>query len=132
MSLTIAGIPLTVIGVNHGSADRPYLTLGYIMEIGGFKIYHQGDIFPDANMPFLKSLPWEDEKIDIAFFDPFFFQNEETKRIVLERIKPSAVILMHMMDNEVERYLGQLRPAVPQILAFTGAMESKVFVKAVR
>lgn len=132
MSLTVAGIPLTVIGINHGSADRPYLTLGYIMEIGGFKIYHQGDIFPDANMPFLKSLPWEDEKIDIAFFDPFFFQNEETKRIVLERIKPSAVILMHMMDNEVDGTYGRLSPGIPQLLAFRAAMESKVFVKAVQ
>jgi ankyrin repeat protein/L-ascorbate metabolism protein UlaG (beta-lactamase superfamily) len=132
MSLTIAGIPLSVIGVNHGSADRPYLTLGYIMEIGGFKIYHQGDIFPDANMPFLKSLPWEDEKIDIAFFDPFFFQNEEAKRIVLERIKPSAVILMHMMNDEVDGTYGRLSPGIPQLLAFRAAMESKVFVKAVQ
>jgi ankyrin repeat protein/L-ascorbate metabolism protein UlaG (beta-lactamase superfamily)/predicted esterase len=127
--LTVNGIPLTVLGVNHGAADRPYLTLGYIMQLGEFKIYHQGDIFPDANLPFLASIAWEKEKIDIAFFDPFFFQNEETKRIVLERIRPSAVILMHMRDDEVEHFIGQTRRAVPQVLAFQGPMESKVFVK---
>jgi len=131
-TLTAAGIPLTVLGVNHGTADRPYLTLGYIMELGGFKIYHQGDIFPDSNLPFLASVPWEEQKIDIAFFDPFFFQNEETKKIVLERIKPSVVILMHMLDSEVEGYFNRLKPAVPQVLVFREPMESKAFFKPVR
>ena len=127
--LVVNDIPLTVLGVNHAEPERLYLTLGYIMQLGKFRIYHQGDIFPDANLPFLSSLPWEKEKIDIAFFDPFFFQNEEAKRIVLERIRPSAVILMHMRDDEVDRYLGETRPAVPQALAFHGPMEKKVFVK---
>jgi len=128
-TLTVNGIPLTVLGVNHGPADQPYLTLGYIMQLGGFKIYHQGDIFPDANLPFLASIPWEKEKIDIAFFDPFFLQNEEARRIVLERIRPSAIILMHMRDDEVGRNLAEMRPSVPQVLAFLGPMESKVFLK---
>jgi len=130
--LVVNGIPLTVLGVNHGAADRPYLTLGYIMQLGEFRIYHQGDIFPDSNLPFLASIAWEKENIDIAFFDPFFFQNEETKRIVLERIRPSAIILMHIRDDEVEDFLGRTRPSVPQVLAFRGPMESKVFVKPVR
>jgi ankyrin repeat protein/L-ascorbate metabolism protein UlaG (beta-lactamase superfamily) len=129
-TLTVNGIPLTVLGVNHGEANRPYLTLGYIMQLGKFRIYHQGDIYPDSNLPFLASLPWESEKIDIAFFDPFFLQNAETRRIVLERIKPSAVILMHMRDDEVEGYVGQIKPAVPQVLGYLRPMESKVFVKA--
>ena len=127
--LTVSGIPLSVLGVNHAPAERPYLTLGYIMRLGSFTIYHQGDIFPDANIAFLDSVPWEKEKIDIAFFDPFFLQNEEARRIVLERIRPSAVILMHMRDDEVESYLGQTLQAVPQALAFERPMESKVFVK---
>ncbi len=127
--LVVNGIPLTVIGVNHAEPERPYLTLGYIMQLGKFRIYHQGDVYPDANLPFLSSVPWEKEKIDIAFFDPFFFQNEEAKRIVLERIRPSAVILMHLRDDEVDRYLGETRPAVPQVLVFHGPMEKKIFVK---
>lgn len=127
--LVVNDIPLTIFGVNHAEAARPYLTLGYIMSLGKFRIYHQGDIFPDANLPFLASIPWEKEKIDIAFFDPFFLENEAARRIVLERIRPSAVILMHMRDDEVERYLGQTRPAVPQVLAFPAPMEKKVFVK---
>ena len=128
-ALTAGGVAMAVLGVNHGEADRPYLTLGYIMELGGFKIYHQGDIYPNANLAFLATIPWEKEKIDIAFFDPFFFQNEEARRIVLERIRPSAVILMHMRDDEVERYGAQLRPAVPQVVTFAEPMESRIFVK---
>jgi ankyrin repeat protein/L-ascorbate metabolism protein UlaG (beta-lactamase superfamily) len=127
--LTLNGVRLSVLGVNHGEPERPYLTLGYVWDMGGFKIYHQGDIYPPANLPFLASLPWESEKVDIAFFDPFFLQNEEAKRLVLERIRPSAVVLMHMRDDEVGRYEAQLRPAVPQVVAFLGPMERKVFVK---
>ena len=37
-----------------------------------------------------------------------------------------------MRDGEVEGFLGQTRPSVPQVLAFQGPMESKVFVKAGR
>jgi L-ascorbate metabolism protein UlaG (beta-lactamase superfamily) len=127
--LSVNGIPLTVLGVNHADTERAYLTLGYIMDLGPFRVYHQGDLFPDANLTFLSSLPWEALKIDIAFFDPFFLQNEAARRLVVERIRPSAVILMHMREGEGERYSKELKPAVPQVLFFRGAMESKQFVK---
>jgi len=127
--LSVNGIPLTVLGVNHSDTERPYRTLGYIMDLGPFRIYHQGDLFPDVNMAFLSSLPWEELKIDIAFFDPFFLQNETARRLVLERIRPSAILLMHMRDGEGERYSKELKPAVPQIVFFRGQMESKRFIK---
>ena len=123
------GIPLTVLGVNHADTGRPYLTLGYIMDLGPFRVYHQGDIFPDANLVFLSSFAWEELKIDIAFFDPFFLQNEAARRLALERIRPSAIILMHMRDGEGERYSKELKPAVPQVVFFRSQMESKRFVK---
>ena len=131
-NLAVSGIPLTVLGVNHADREPAYLTLGYIMDLGAFRIYHQGDIYPDANLPFLSSIPWETLGIDIAFFDPFFLQNEQARRIVMERIRPSAVILMHMREDESERYFTELRPAVPQVLVFRGPMESKRFSKPVR
>lgn len=131
-SLTAAAIPLTAIGVNHGTAERSYLTLGYIWEMGGFKFYHQGDINPEVNMPVLASIPWEEMKIDIAFFDRYFFQYEPARRIVLERIKPSAVILMHMRDEDIDGALAEMRPIIPKVLAFRTVLESKVFAKAAR
>lgn len=128
-SFAANGIPLTVLGVNHADRNPAYLTLGYIMDLGPFRIYHQGDIFPDVNLPFLASIPWEELKIDIAFFDPFFLQNETSRKIVLDRIRPSAVILMHMRDDEGPRYFSQLKPNIPQVLYYRGPMESKRFVK---
>lgn len=99
------------------------------MDLGPFRIYHQGDIFADFNLAFLASIPWEEMKIDIAFFDPFFLQNEAARKIVLDRIRPSAVILMHMREDEGQRYHSQLKPAIPQVLYFPGPMASKRFVK---
>jgi len=130
--LTVSGIPLIVLGVNHADREPAYLTLGYIMDLGKFRIYHQGDIYPDANMPLLSSIPWESLGIDIAFFDPFFLQDGQSRRIVMERIRPSAIILMHMREDESERYFTELRPVVPQVLVFRGPMESKRFSKAGR
>jgi ankyrin repeat protein/L-ascorbate metabolism protein UlaG (beta-lactamase superfamily) len=131
-SLAANGIPLTVLGVNHSDREPPYKTLGYIMDLGKFRIYHQGDIYPDANMALLSSIPWESLKIDIAFFDPFFLQNEAARRIVTERIRPSAVILMHMREDEGERYLTELRPVVPQVLLPGRVMEGRRFAKVGR
>jgi ankyrin repeat protein/L-ascorbate metabolism protein UlaG (beta-lactamase superfamily) len=129
-SLAVNGVPLNVLGVDHADRAPAYLTLGYIMELGPFRIYHQGDLYPDANLAFLSSIPWEDMRIDIAFFDPFFLQNEAARKMVLERIRPSAVILMHMRDSEGEGYSAELRPAVPQVLFFQRPMEGFRFVKA--
>lgn len=129
-SLAVNGVPLTGVGVNHSDREPAYLTLGYIMDLGPFRIYHQGDLFPDVNLSFLASIPWEEMKIDIAFFDPFLLQNEAARKMVLERIRPSAVILMHMRDDEGGRYFAELRPVVPQVLYYRGPMESKRFVKA--
>ena len=129
-SLTVNGVPLTVVGVNHSDREPAYLTLGYIMDLGPFRIYHQGDLFPDVNLSFLASIPWEELKIDIAFFDPFLLQSEAARKMVLERIRPSAVILMHMRDDEGGRYFAELRPVVPQVLYYRGPMESKRFVRA--
>ncbi len=129
-SRSVNGIPLTTVGVNHADREPPYLTLGYIMDLGPFRIYHQGDLYPEANKTFLPSVPWESLKIDIAFFDPFFLQNEWARRIVNERIRPSAVILMHMREDEGERYFTELKPVIPQILYFQRPMESKRFAKA--
>jgi len=128
--LAVNGIPLTVLGVNHADREPGYLTLGYIMDLGPFRIYHQGDIYPDANLAFLASIPWEEMRIDIAFFDPFFLQNEAARKLLVERIRPSAVILMHMRDSEGAGYATELRSAVPQVLYFKRPMESLRFVKA--
>jgi len=130
--LTIGGIPLTVLGVDHSDTDRHYLTLGYVMDLGSFRIYHQGDLYPAVNLPFLASIPWEELRIDIAIFDPFTLQDEQSRKLILQRIRPSAVILMHMRDDEGERYFTELKPTVPQVLFFRGPMESKRFVKAER
>jgi len=129
-NLTVDGIPLTVFGVNHADREPAYLTLGYVFDLGPFRVYHQGDLYPEANLAFLSSIPWEEMKIDIAFFDPFFLQNDAARKIVLDRIRPSAVILMHMRDDEGERYFTQLKPTVPQVLFFRGPMETKRFVKS--
>jgi ankyrin repeat protein/L-ascorbate metabolism protein UlaG (beta-lactamase superfamily) len=129
-ALAVNGVPLTVLGVNHADREPAYLTLGYIMDLGPFRIYHQGDLYPPVNMAFLSEVPWEEMGIDIAFFDPFFLQDDAARKMVLERIRPSAVILMHMREDEGARLFGELRPAVPQVLFFRGPMESKRFVKA--
>ena len=126
----VNGIPLRVLGVNHAFPDQPYLTLGYILELEGLKIYHQGDIYPDSNIPFLKSINWEEEKIDIAFLDPFFFNSQQALDIVREQIRPKAIILMHMRDAEVEGYLETTRKLLPNVMAFRESMEKKIFAKA--
>jgi L-ascorbate metabolism protein UlaG (beta-lactamase superfamily) len=129
-SLTVNGIPLIALGVNHADREPAYLTLRYILDLGPFRIYHQGDLYPDANLPFLASIPWEEMRIDIAFFDPFFLQNEAGRKLLVERIRPSAVILMHMRDGESAGYFEKLKGAVPQVLYYRGPMESKRFVRA--
>jgi hypothetical protein len=124
-SLNAGGVPIEILGVNHGEPDRPHLTPGFIMDLGKYRVYHQADINSEIEIPFLSSVPWEQEKIDIAFFDSFYLQNAEARRIVLERIRPSVVILMHIGEDDSKRYFQELRTFVPQILAYEGPRKTR-------
>ena len=76
----------------HGSGVPGALACGYVLEIGGKKVYHAGDTGLIAEMGFLA-----DEKIDVALLPigDFFTMGPEDAVKAAEMIAPEYVIPMH-------------------------------------
>ncbi|MDD2494322.1 MAG: metal-dependent hydrolase [Tissierellia bacterium] len=77
---------------SHGSGVNGALACGYVLEVGGKKIYHAGDTGLIAEMQFLK-----DEKIDIAMLPigDFYTMGPEDAVKAAGLISPKCVIPMH-------------------------------------
>ncbi|HHT43516.1 MAG TPA: metal-dependent hydrolase [Firmicutes bacterium] len=83
---------LKYVPAHHGSGVPGALACGFVVEMGGFKVYHAGDTGLFAEMEFLK-----DEKLDAALLpigDHYTMGPEDALRAV-EMIRPQLVIPMH-------------------------------------
>jgi L-ascorbate metabolism protein UlaG (beta-lactamase superfamily) len=123
------GVKMKVFPVNHAEPDQSYVTLGYLMFLGGFTVLHLGDTNPQANTDYIPKYGLEKETIDIAFLDPFFIQSEAGQKFLRDHIRPKKIILMHMRPNETDRYADELGRRYDNILVFHESMEKKIFRK---
>ena len=125
----VNGVRLKIFPVNHGLPDRPYVTLAYLFDLGGFRILHLGDIAAASNVEFFPKYGLEKDDIDIAFIDPFFLQDESGKKLLRDHIRPKKIILMHLRAEDVDRYLGELGKEYDNVLAFHEPMQKLTFQK---
>lgn len=125
----VNGIGLKIFPVNHGLPEKPYVTLAYLFELGGFKILHLGDIAAPSNVDFFPKYGLEKDDVDIAFIDPFFLQDESGKKLLRDHIRPKKIILMHMRSEDVDRYLGEIGKEFDNVLAFHEPMQKMTFRK---
>ncbi len=130
--ITLAGVKIKAFPVNHAEADRPYVTLGFLMYLDDFTILHLGDINPPSNADIIPRYGFEKENIDIAFIDPFFLQNETGQALLKDHIRPKKIILMHMRPNEVDNYAQALGRNYDNLLVFHVPMQRKIFGKSVQ
>jgi ankyrin repeat protein len=124
---TINGIDLKIFPVNHGTPDRPYVTLAFILDMDGAKVLHMGDIYAPSNEEYFKTFQLQKLGIDVAFIDPFFLLDEIGQQMAKEFIQPKQIIPMHMRDYEIERYARALEPFYLNIHVFRESLEKKIF-----
>jgi len=128
VKLTVNGIDLKMAPVNHGESQQsPYLTLASLINLDGIKLFHLADLYPPTNLENLKALQLQNEKIDIAFIDPFFLEDPNGKMILENHIKPGLIILMHLRADEIEKYEKKLTGIFPNVIIFKEPMEKKFF-----
>jgi len=127
---TINGVDLKIFPVNHGTPERSYVTLAYILDMDGTKVLHLGDIYPSSNEKYFKTFQLQKLNIDVAFIDPFLLLDEIGSQMAKEFIQPKRIIPMHMRPNEVERYTRELKKIYPNISEFRECFEMKFFEQA--
>ena len=94
-----------VVPLQHANNDaRDIQNLGFIITIGGFKLFHSGDASA-ADVSAFKSLNLANENIDVAFLPTWFLdgENGDKGQEIIRTIKPKAIVLMHMEIGQADR-----------------------------
>jgi L-ascorbate metabolism protein UlaG (beta-lactamase superfamily) len=124
---TINGVDFKIFPVNHGTPERPYVTLAFILDMQGTKVLHLGDIYAPSNEEYFKAFQLQKLDIDVAFIDPFFLLDKVGQQMAKELIQPKQIIPMHMRDYEIEKYVGALENFYTNITVFRECLEKKFF-----
>lgn len=76
----------------HGTTRVPVENVGYIVEIDGVRFLHTGDAAFSPE-------DWEriatPGRIDVALVPYWYLMNEATRQVLVERIRPRAIVLLH-------------------------------------
>ena len=124
---TINGVDFKIFPVNHGTPERPYVTLAFILDMQGTKVLHLGDIYAPSNEEYFKAFQLQKLDIDVAFIDPFFLLDKVGQQMAKKLIQPKQIIPMHMRDYEIEKYVGALENFYTNINVFRECLEKKFF-----
>jgi len=120
--IDVEGIDLEAIYLSHGVPGL--LNLGFIITVDGTKLFHTGDLSPDAvHVSYLQNYGLPEEQIDVAFVPYFLLTTEEYHAHVSEGIQPRYVIPMHYAYQDPP--LG-IEDDFPNAFVFSDTMESWV------
>jgi L-ascorbate metabolism protein UlaG (beta-lactamase superfamily) len=128
---SVRDIKIRSVALQHMSdAQKQHQNLGFLLSLGGFKLFHVGDAGVSEVAEY-KNLKLTGENIDIAFLNHFWFDNENIgqAREIIGYLKPKAVILMHMDVGKADDYRNLIGPmgGLPPVYMAESPMETLRF-----
>jgi L-ascorbate metabolism protein UlaG (beta-lactamase superfamily) len=122
--LSLNGINLDVICLNHMSADSSMRNLAFIVEMGGARFLHMGDSFIEQSEAHLNSYPFDRSPVDLLFLNRVD-RSETARKFIAEKIKPSQIVAMHILPAELAERTNQIHAVYPQAIIFKQSMERR-------
>jgi len=119
--LTLANIDVEVLHLAHGSTGAGILNLGYIITLGNVKLFHMGDMNPDAvSISDLQAYTFPEKQIDIAFVHYRLFSEKRFHAYITEGIQARYLIPMHFGSSS----LLNLESDFPEAIVLTQPYEN--------
>ena len=110
--LEINGVPVTLLGLPHGGADRHAGVehLAFIVELGGRRVLHLGD--GELSDAALAPLRLDTMRVDLALLPSWALASEEMVALVQRRMAPAAVAAIHLGggDGSTRRAIARFAP----------------------
>jgi len=129
--VSINGCPLKLYLVKHTTddrLDREFIVTQFLIELGGVKFLHMGDMYTPPNMEYFRKFGLEKEDIDLVFKDNW---NTDTGKVLMnEFVKPKLFIVMHNNLHSEGQDYRSIVEAFPNTTIFIEPMEEKIFIKA--
>ena len=121
--LDVDGFPLRILEISHGEG-ADVRNHGYVFEIGGYKLFHTGDI---GGLEYLQGYDLPAEQIDFAFV-PWFFVADPENHVVLEDIQARHYVPMHFSytGSDLESIWRDVEAHYPQAILFRESMQKLV------
>lgn len=136
---TVAGMPVTAYGLKHltylrnGIDLEQYMfNISFLIDMDGVKVFHSGDIMPDAFARYLTLHKGWQLHTDVAFLYYKILEADpkELKR-VFDVLHPRYIIPMHIPPSEIAQWqakLPELKKQFPGILFFAQSMDKESLV----
>jgi len=124
--MDIGGIKLTVLGLRHVNLrHREVQNLGYIVEIGGRKVFHVGDA--ELTEENFASFLLKDENIDVAVLPAWFIDTSSGCEQVKKLIGAKQLIATHIPPDHANDYKKNVTTNCPGSDAFSTLLEERKF-----
>jgi L-ascorbate metabolism protein UlaG (beta-lactamase superfamily) len=124
VAMKVAGIDFEILGLGHGGGRWRWIqNIGHVINLGGKKLLHVGDV--DASAEIFDKLELDQEGIDIAFLPVWFLLEPAGQTVVRERIKPKQIIVVHISPAEAEDVVRRIKQVFPEAVAFTTLLDKR-------
>ena len=117
--MIIDGIGVELMNFPHGPGSPE--NLGVIFSIGGFRVFHTGDLDPDQTLDVLAHYGLSDKKIDVAMVPAFWLSIERYQSFLAEFNAP-FIIPMHF-DPSQSQTIETMRDDFPDAIFFNQIYE---------
>jgi L-ascorbate metabolism protein UlaG (beta-lactamase superfamily) len=118
---TINGVAVEMLGLKHHDIDHH----GYLMEIGGRRVLHLGDI--DDPLKSLPTFRLDTMRIDVALLPAWMGMNANGREAIEKWIKPRNIAFIHVgiSDRDRRQAEDRLRGPFPAATVFWRSLETK-------
>ncbi|MTK54027.1 MBL fold metallo-hydrolase [Paludibacter sp.] len=133
---TVAGMQVTAYGLKHltylrnGIDLEQYMfNISFLIDMDGVKIFHSGDIMPEAFSRYLALHKGWNLHTDVAFlYYKMLEADPKELKQVLDVLRPRYIVPMHIPPTEIAQWqakLSELKKQFPGIIFFAQPMEKE-------
>ncbi len=133
--MTVNDIDIKIVGLNHNTPENKYLNLGFIITMGGIKLFHSGDTNWRSSEKYFEDFHLDKEEIDVALLDQYSLWNPlgqmmffSAIEIIKDHIQPQIIIPMHIQPMEIEIASNEIKKLHPDVIIFKEPLEKKIFI----
>ncbi len=119
-SFEVNGIRVDMLRLSHGQARGGDMNVGYVVHIGGKKVFHPGDAWWEAKNFQRVGLPAE--KVDVALIPYWYVEESEPGVAVVKELAAKKVVMIHVPPVDVE----ELRGLAPKVFSGAVVMEARL------
>ena len=119
----VGGVTVELLGMPHGGRrHRAVEHLAYVVELGGRRVLHVGDV--DVTEETFAPFRLDTARIDVALLPMWMVTSAEGQRTIARWIRPRRVVAFHVGEGEGAHAAREVRAAMPAAVTLARPLET--------